>query len=147
MSYTVEKRYIIDIDKDGKPKYQKEIVENLTHGSISMIDLHVEKGLDRVRIKKLDDFGQTIKEKNYYIGEVYSRSSIIKGTSAYEMLLKYYKRDPLMVLDKEDVVVITSKGTFNIISNDDIIYDGTEMIDIKDIGYNLKYQKGGYESI
>lgn len=145
MSYTVEKRYVVSVDTDGKPTYKKEVVENLVNCSIGMIDLYVEKGLDRVRIKKLDVFGQTIKEKNYYVGEVYTAKSIFKGSKIYDILLKYYKRDPLMVLDHDDTVVLTSKGTFNIVSKDDIVHEGTKTIDIKEIGANNKYQKDGLE--
>lgn len=146
MTYTVEKRYIVDVE-DGKPKYNKEVVENLTECSISMIDLHVEKGLDRVRIKKIDEFGQVIKEKSYYVGEIYARNSIGRGTDVYNMLFDYYKRDPYLVLEKGDRLIITSKKTFNIVSESDIKHEGTELIDVKEIGPNRKYQKGGYECI
>ena len=145
MSYTVEKRYIVNVDRDEKPIYRKEVVENLVDVSIGMIDLHVEKGLDRIRIKKLDDFGQTIKEKNYYIGEVYTANSIYKGSKVYDVLFNYYKRDPSLVLDRDDVIVLTTAGTFNIVSKDDIVHEGTKTIDIKEIGANNKYQKDGLE--
>lgn len=146
MSYTVEKRFITDVDRDGTVKYSKQLVENLKECSIAMIDLHYEKGLDRVKIQKIDDFGQVVKEAKYYIGEVYSRSFVTKGTNVYDILYKYYKRDPLLVLEKGDKVIITYKNTFNIVSEDDIKHENVHVIDIKDLE-NLKYKKGGYECI
>lgn len=149
MSYTVEKRYVISVDGDDKPTYKKEVVENLTSVSIGMIDLHVEKGLDRVRIKKLDDFGQTIKEKIYFVGKVFSRDCIYKGSDIYDVLYKYYKRDisSTDIIGRGDFVVLSSKNTFNIVTKSEITNEGVVLIDEKDIGPNLKYQKGGFECI
>lgn len=147
MSYTVEKRYVVNVDKAGKPTYEKEVVENLTTASIGMIDLCVEKGLDRVRIKKLDEFGQVVKEKNYYIGEVFTRGSITKHSKIFDILHKYYQRDPMIILEHGDIVVLTSKNTFNIVTKDDIIHEGTKVIDVKEISENKKYQKDGLASI
>lgn len=148
MSYTVEKRYVVDVDRDGKPVYKKEVLTDLEMGAIGIIDLYYDRGLDRVRIKKLDDFGQVIREKNYYIGEVYPRNAISKNSKVYDILTKYYKRDPLNdIVEPGDTVILTSKGTFNIISNDEVVREGVKIIDIKEIGENRKYQKDGITNI
>lgn len=150
MSYTVEKRYVVGMDNERKAIHRKEVVKDLDGPiSIGMIDLHVEKGLDRVRIKKLDEFGQVIKEKTYFVGKVYSRDYIYKGSEIYDILCKYYKRDisGTDIIEHGDFVVLSSQNTFTIVNESEITNEGVVLIDEKDIGSNFKYQKGGFECV